>query len=150
MNNYRRSGFVAAFFYLPLLAIPTVRQTEGRELRPADHGLTYQETPTSSTENSAELSSFFGRGATVSNVPLPEARNMSDPAWWSNGRGGGGGGGRTRVDHVKVVLLVASLVCGTAGVVLLAVAASVFLFRFQKRRALIPTPTTFSSSLNVF
>ncbi|KAK2991246.1 hypothetical protein RJ640_018003 [Escallonia rubra] len=142
MNSYRRSGFVAAFFYLQLLAIPTVRQTEGRELRPSDHGLTYQETPASSTtENSAELSSFFGRGATVSNVPLPEARNMSDPAWWSNGGGGGGGGGgRTRVDHAKAVLLVASLVCGIAGVVLLAVAAFVFLFRFQKRKALVPTP----------
>ncbi|KAK3016134.1 hypothetical protein RJ639_007677 [Escallonia herrerae] len=139
MNNYRRSGFLAAFFHLPLLAIPTVRQTEGRELRPSDHGLTYQETPTSSTENSAELSSFFGRGATVSNVPLPEARNMSDLVWRSNG-GGGRGGGRTRVDHVKAVLVVASLVCGTAGVVLLAVAASVLLFWFQKRRALIPTP----------
>lgn len=129
MEFCSRCGVVAAV----LIAISIVRQSDGRELRPSEHGLTYQDTPPATGENSADMMSFFG-GPAASKVPLPEARNMSDTSSWRNSDGGGGGRrGDGGGDHVSEVLLVASVACGATGVVLLVVAAFVFLFRNQKQ-----------------
>lgn len=90
----------------------------GRELRPSEHGLEYQEL--SSPPPEQEMLSFFG--ATTATVELPEAKNISD-TWL------GAHAGR---DHVRLGLLVATAVCGLTGVVLLAISGVVFLFRLPK------------------
>ncbi|XP_059668351.1 uncharacterized protein LOC132313551 [Cornus florida] len=130
-----RCGVVMAV-YLALIAVSIVTHSDGRELRPSNHGLAYQESPAAG-KNSPEMLSFF-RGTTFpppQKVPLPEAKNMSDESWW-RGSSAVGGGRRGEVrDHVREALLVASLVCGIAGVALLVVAAFLFLFPFQKQRS---------------
>ncbi|KAM7505773.1 hypothetical protein LguiB_004677 [Lonicera macranthoides] len=130
MEFCSRYGVVTAI----LIVISIVKQSDGRELRPSEHGLTNQDTPPATGENTADMMSFFG-GPAASKVPLPEARNMSDMSSWPNSDGGGGrrrDGGREG-DHVSEVLLVASVACGATGVVLLIVAAFIFLFRNQKQ-----------------
>ncbi|KAK1369080.1 hypothetical protein POM88_035172 [Heracleum sosnowskyi] len=105
---------------LLVLFILTV-QSSGRELRPSDHGLPFQNTSTAT--DSPDATSFFG--GTKSKVPLPEAKNLTDVTWRrSDGVSRESGG-------VNKVWLVVSLVCGVTGIALLSVAAFVFIFRFQ-------------------
>lgn len=105
----------------------------GRELRPSDHGLEFQESSPPPAQNGdvQEMRSFFGATATASSssspVELPEAKNISD-TWLGGGRARDGGR-----DHVRLGLLAASAVCGLTGVVLLAISGIVFLFRLPKR-----------------
>ncbi|KAI7741922.1 hypothetical protein M8C21_024301 [Ambrosia artemisiifolia] len=97
-----------------LIGISLAGISSSKELRPSDHGLTND----GAAAASPQMSTFFGGGASSTTTqPLPEARNFSDSSWNNGGEGGGGGGG----DHVRKVLIVSSLVCGTAGVALLAV-----------------------------
>lgn len=96
-------------------------QSSGRELRPSDHGLTFQNT--SAVTESPDATSFFG--GTKSEVPLPEAKNLTDVTWRRSD------GVRRESGGVSKAWLVASLVCGVTGVALLSVAAFVFIFRFQ-------------------
>ncbi|KAL7142440.1 hypothetical protein ABFS83_08G123700 [Erythranthe nasuta] len=110
---------------LVTLAIIT-SQSAGRDLRPSDHGLAYQENTSPPTQNGD--GSFFG-STTPSSPTLPEAQSTG---------GGGGGGERSRDvrgDLTRMVLLVASAICGVAGVVLLVVSAVVFIVRRRKHRA---------------
>lgn len=102
----------------------------GRELRPSDHGLAYQENSSPPTQNddAQEMRSFFGATTTVQ---LPEAKNISDTWVSAHAEGRARDVGR---DHVRLGLLVASAVCGVTGVVLLAISAIVFLYRLQKQR----------------
>lgn len=95
-------------------------QSNCRDLRPSEHGLTYQE---GSPRNNDTLAFF---GGTAPPLPLPEARNISET--WGNEEGSGDIGR----DHLKIGLLVSSAVCGVAGVVLLVVSGIVFLFRMRK------------------
>ncbi|XP_011096688.1 uncharacterized protein LOC105175794 [Sesamum indicum] len=110
-------------------------QSAARDLRPSDHGLSYQQhsLPPAQNGDAQEMRSFFGTAtSSSSSVQLPEAKNISD-TWWS----AHAGGGRTRDvggDHVRLGLLVASAVCGLTGVVLLGVSGVVFLFRLQKQK----------------
>ncbi|CAA0823761.1 Unknown protein [Striga hermonthica] len=110
----------------------------GRDLRPSDHGLAYQETspspPPQQNDDARGTLSFFG-GTASSSVELPEARNISD-SWWSS-RGGSDAGREARGagrDRVRLGLLVASGVCGLTGGVLLVVSGVVFLFRHRNRK----------------
>ncbi|KAA8519362.1 hypothetical protein F0562_013618 [Nyssa sinensis] len=105
MEFCRRYGFIKAAY---LIAILIIGQSDGRELRPSEHGLAYQNSTTKTTgKKSPEMMSFFGGSvSSASNVPFPEAKNMSD-SWWSDYGGGRRGEGR---DHVRQVLVVASLI----------------------------------------
>ncbi|KAJ4702963.1 Transmembrane protein [Melia azedarach] len=127
--------------YMPLITILLIRATLARELRPSDHGLEYQSPPPSSGKSSPQMTSFFkgsSSPSTSSNVALPRALNSTDDSWWtarhSRGR-----------DHVKHVMLVASLVCGLTGVVLLVVSAFIYFFRFQDRNS---SPSSSSARLS--
>ncbi|KVI09235.1 uncharacterized protein LOC112513372 [Cynara cardunculus var. scolymus] len=125
MENWWRWGMLMAL-YLPLIAIPVLRPSEGKELRPSDHGLSNQG---DEQAKAPQMSSFFGSGVSSTTQPLPEARNLSDPSWSSGGSGGGS------ADHVRKVLIVSSLVCGIAGIFLLVAAGILFLHRFKNRRS---------------
>ncbi|KAA8514831.1 hypothetical protein F0562_018010 [Nyssa sinensis] len=121
--------------YLQLFAILLVMKSDGRDLRPSEHGLGYQNS-TATGENSADMMSFFGGSlsSTAPGMPWPEARNMSNSSqYWNNSDVGGGR------DHVREVLLVASLACGITGVALLAAAVFIFAFHLQKKRS-SPSP----------
>ncbi|KAL7102596.1 hypothetical protein ACP275_08G129400 [Erythranthe tilingii] len=125
LDFFFQYGVVAS---LVTLAIIT-SQSAGRDLRPSDHGLAYQENTSPPTQNGN--GSFFG-STTPSSPTLPEAQ--------STGGGGGGGGGEDRSrdvrgDLTRMGLLVASAICGVAGVVLLVVSAVVFIVRRRKHRA---------------
>ncbi|OIT22569.1 PREDICTED: uncharacterized protein LOC109217423 [Nicotiana attenuata] len=109
----------------------------GRELRPSEHGLPYQQSsniPTAKADD-PQLHSFFAGagGKSPPSSALPEARNLT---WWNNTGNNGDEMSRdsNRKDHVREVLLVSSLVCGAAGVVLLAVSGFVFVVRLRKKR----------------
>ncbi|KAK4399423.1 hypothetical protein Sango_1417800 [Sesamum angolense] len=116
-----------------LITLSTIR---ARDLRPSDHGLSYQQHsfPPAQNGDAREMRSFFGTAtSSSSSVQLPEAKNISE-TWWS----AHAGGGRTREgeggDHVRLGLLVASAVCGLTGVILLGVSGVIFLFRLQKQK----------------
>ncbi|KAM3284586.1 hypothetical protein P3S67_023385 [Capsicum chacoense] len=110
-------------------------QSNGRYLRPAEHGLTAnQSTTTTTNDDVPEMLSFFGgngRRNTQPPVALPLAENIS----WI---GGDNKEGERPVhyknkDHVRDVLLISSLVCGASGVVLLAVSVFVcVVLKFRK------------------
>ncbi|KAL3741330.1 hypothetical protein ACJRO7_016893 [Eucalyptus globulus] len=68
-------------------------------------------------------------------VPLQNGTNSSDDPWWRGAGYGGGEGGRGRRDHVRGVLLAASIMCGITGASLLFAAGLVFLFKFRKERS---------------
>ncbi|XP_022847726.1 uncharacterized protein LOC111370282 [Olea europaea var. sylvestris] len=124
LNCYFQYGVVA------FVAIFTViSQSDGRELRPSDHGLSYQDSsPPMKANGTAEMLYFFGATTSSSSAPLPKTKNFSDPAtWWSNHKVG-----RSSGEHLKRSLLVASLICGLTGVALLSVAGIIFLLRLRK------------------
>ncbi|KAL0442444.1 UNVERIFIED_CONTAM: hypothetical protein Slati_1967100 [Sesamum latifolium] len=124
-----------SFLHFAVVAFLTLSTILARDLRPCDHGLSYQQHsfPPAPNGDAQEMRSFFGTAtSSSSSVQLPEAKNISD-TWWS----AHAGGGRTRDvggDHVRMGLLVASAVCGLTGVVLLGVSGVVFLFRLQKQK----------------
>ncbi|KAK1440954.1 hypothetical protein QVD17_06789 [Tagetes erecta] len=107
--------------YLPLITISTA----GKQLRPSNHGLTNDaNSPETAEAASPEMSSFFGAGGD-SSKPLPEARNFTDPSYNSSGDGGS--------DDTRKILMVSSLVCGSAGVVLLGVVGFLFVRRYRNK-----------------
>ncbi|KAI3455929.1 hypothetical protein Pfo_012592 [Paulownia fortunei] len=128
-HNFSQYGVVA---FVALLAI--LGQSCGRDLRPSDHGLAYQEdsSPPTQSGDAQEMLSFFGATTASSSVQLPEAKNISDTWWSAHEDGRARDVGR---DHVRLGLLVASGVCGLTGVVLLVVSGIVFLIRLQKQKA---------------
>ncbi|KAG5235351.1 transmembrane protein [Salix suchowensis] len=129
--TFLREITTSTAFYVQLsiiLLITIMQHSEARELRPSDHGLEYQSLPPTGAKLPPHMKHFFGasNSATRNTMPpstgaaLPTA-NSSDSSWWRAAGGGGkGGGGRSGGgDHVKHLLLVASLVCGVAGLGLL-------------------------------
>ncbi|GFP95956.1 hypothetical protein PHJA_001739700 [Phtheirospermum japonicum] len=116
MSQYGVVTFVA------LVAI-LGRPCGGRDLRPSDHGLSYQGDPSPPPARSGdaqEMLSFFG--ATTSSPAV------------EGGRGGGVARDDAGRDHVRLGLVVASGVCGLTGVVLLVVSGVVFVVRLQKQK----------------
>ena len=133
-----------------MIMIMMARESYGRELRPSDHGLEYQQSPPPGTK-SPEMVSFF-EGSAGNSRPssssssfdaLPRAMNSNDTSWWTNGPIGGAGGRRNGGgDHVRHVLVVASVVCGVTGVVLLVASAFIYLFRYKKQKSSSPSTST--------
>ncbi|KAK4347410.1 hypothetical protein RND71_033749 [Anisodus tanguticus] len=110
-------------------------QSNGRELRPAEHGLTNQNASSSTATTNDDVSgmlSFFdgnGRRNTQPPVALPIADNLTG----IKGDRGEMTAHHNSKDHVKEVLLISSLVCGAIGVVLLVVSVFVYVvLRFRK------------------
>ena len=126
---------IAIYWPLILLTI-NGDQSESRELRPSDHGLQYQNSP----PVGGEMRSFFGGSksspSTSSDMAMPKAMNSNstdDTSWW--GKGGSHGSGSGRKDHVRDVLLLASVACGITGVALLVASALVYIFKFRRQRS---------------
>ncbi|KAH7545493.1 hypothetical protein FEM48_Zijuj01G0099700 [Ziziphus jujuba var. spinosa] len=121
-------------------------ESNGRELRPSDHGLDFQESTPSGEKESPEMKSFFG-GEGVSpttNVALPKALNSTAPSWWSVGSDGG-----EKRDRVRQVLLVGSLVCGVTGVALLVASGLLYIFKYKKQKnSSIPIQSSSSPPIN--
>lgn len=112
-------------------------ESSGRELRPSDHGLEYQESTPPAEKKSPGMKSFFGGGPSpATNAALPWAMNSTEPSW------SGGGGKR---DRVRQVLLVGSLVCGVTGVALLVASGLLYIFKYKKQKS---TPIPSSSPPN--
>lgn len=142
-QNFPQYGVVLFVYFLALSITISllITQSDGRYLRPSDHGLSYQDTSHPTNNTIAEMISFFNGGKTVT---FPEAKNFT-------GAGAGGGSSsspaatwwnyrerrRSRDDHknhVREILLVTSLVCGLSGVVLLVVSAFWFVLRSRWQR----------------
>ncbi|KAL7195185.1 hypothetical protein ACSBR1_035414 [Camellia fascicularis] len=137
MKNWPQHGGAIAV-PISLIVIFVIGRSDGRDLRPSEHGLAYQNNVTAAGEKSPEMRSFFGGAmptVPAPSVPMPVAKNMSDASWWREVSGGGGGGGGGRRDHVRDALVVATMVCGATGVVLLVVAGLLFVVRYQRRRS---------------
>nr|XP_004231565.1 uncharacterized protein LOC101267460 [Solanum lycopersicum] len=120
-------------FFIIIIIIVSIfsPNSYGRELRPSEHGLPYQHSsyPTAKSTD-PELHSFFAGTGEKTPSSLPEARNLT---WWANS-GDQMSRDSNRKDHVRQVLLISSLVCGAAGVVLLTVSAVVFAVRLRERK----------------
>ncbi|KAG8482009.1 hypothetical protein CXB51_026906 [Gossypium anomalum] len=117
-----------------VIVLILVQESTARELRPSDHGLEYQSLPPKGLK-SPEMMSFFGStskssstssSSTPSVVALPKATNSNDTSWWrtvANNQQGN--------DHVRHVLLLGSLICGVAGVALLAASAFIYVIKIK-------------------
>ncbi|KAL5577392.1 hypothetical protein UlMin_019091 [Ulmus minor] len=125
-----------------LITIIIAGESDGRELRPSDHGLDYQESPPPG-EKSPQMVTFFGGGggekegsSPSSNMPMPRAMNSNDTTWWK-AIGGRTGNGK---DRVRQDLVVASLVCGITGVALLVVSGLLYIFKFKRQKSTSTSP----------
>ncbi|XP_010054220.2 uncharacterized protein LOC104442492 [Eucalyptus grandis] len=132
---------IYAHLALCVLFSTDVTQSESRELRPSDHGLQFQDPPPAGEKLPQEMASFFGgsplspSSSNPSVLPLLNGTNSSDDPWWRGAGYGGGEGGRGRREHVRGVLLVASIVCRITGATLLFGSGLVFLLKFRKQRS---------------
>ncbi|CAI9089623.1 OLC1v1024229C1 [Oldenlandia corymbosa var. corymbosa] len=139
---------VLCLSYFITVSLVVFTRSDGRYLRPSDHGLAYQEPsaqPAAKGDSPPEMLSFFNGGN--SSPALPEARNFTDArggiggqTWWNDRERR-----MSRDAHrkrVREVLLITSLVCGLAGVVLLAASAFVLVVRYRRQRQ--PPPPTLS------
>ncbi|KAJ6314438.1 hypothetical protein OIU78_018003 [Salix suchowensis] len=125
-----------------IMIIINIQDSKARELRPSDHGLGFQSMPPTAVKFPPDMKQFFGASSAAtstssSGVALPKAMNSNDTSWWRTAGAGGGGGG----DHVRHVLLVASLVCGVTGLGLLVTSALIFYFMRHKNQS-SPSSTT--------
>ncbi|KAJ7969121.1 Transmembrane protein [Quillaja saponaria] len=129
--------------YGPLIGLLIAAESGGREIRPSEHGLEYQNSPPPGNKFPPKMKSFFkgkDSSSTSSNVALPKAMNStSQSSWWGNGGDGDGGGGKGNNgggrDHVKDVLLVGSIVCGITGVIILVASGFLYIFRFRNQKS---------------
>ncbi|XP_044497302.1 uncharacterized protein LOC123219409 [Mangifera indica] len=137
-----RTVSVIISLHLPLITIMIIKSTVARELRPSDHGLEYQSAPPPAAKTKPEMRLFFKGSSSPStsnssnSVALPRAMNSNDTSWWNANVAGGGSGGR---DHVRHVMLVASLVCGVTGLALLIASAFIYIFKHQSRKSSSPS-----------
>ncbi|RZB96551.1 uncharacterized protein LOC114424386 [Glycine soja] len=109
--------------------------SSARELRPSDHGLTFQTLSPAGPHSSPEMRSFFNSAnsspsmSSSSDVALPRAMDSgeaSPPAWWQTD------GGHS-VEGVGKALTMASLGCGVAGAVLLVASGLIYLLKYRNR-----------------
>ncbi|KAK7331277.1 hypothetical protein VNO77_25497 [Canavalia gladiata] len=116
------SGFVIAIVVL------LAGGSAARDLRPSEHGLVFQASPPANS--SVEMRSFFNsnKGSSPSDAPLQNVTESMPPSWWrATGDGSGGG------SHLRGALMMASLVCGITGGVLLVASALLYLFKHRRR-----------------
>lgn len=151
-NRNRREGEKASFSFLHtemerhcfryvvvlfaiVISVDNLRHAAGgRELRPSDHGLAYQDSSKpAKKQDVVDMLSFFGRTPPPP-LELPEGKNVTG-AWWSDTVEASPSRDGERKHHLmKEVLLVASLVCGVTGAGLLAAAAFLVASRRRDRR----------------
>ncbi|VFQ71446.1 unnamed protein product [Cuscuta campestris] len=132
------SKYSVLVLVLLLISQNILNQTaDGRDLRPSEHGLADQEStsksPGAGNSSSSGMLAFFG--VSPASVELPAGRNFT-ASWMSAGASGRSitRDGKTE-DPIREGLFVGSLVCGLAGVVLVAVSAALLLIvRFRKQR----------------
>ncbi|XP_018853197.1 uncharacterized protein LOC109015174 [Juglans regia] len=132
----------AIAIYTLLVLIALIGELDSHELRPSYHGLDYQSSAAVAGHESApEMRSFFGGSSSpTSTVAMPKAMNSNstnnDTSWW----GGHSAGGK---DHVREVLLVASVACGITGVALLVASTLICVFKSRRQRSPpVPPPTS--------
>lgn len=108
----------------------------GKELRPSQHGLAFQNSSPAWVNSSSDISSFFNASSTSNSsdmMTMPKAANSSSDSspssWWRSTAGDGGGR-----NHVREALVVASLVCGVTGGVLLVATGLIYLSKHRKRK----------------
>ncbi|KAL2343189.1 hypothetical protein Fmac_004474 [Flemingia macrophylla] len=123
-----------AIHFAVFAAVILAATSSARDLRPSDHGLTFQTLSPAGPQSSPEMRSFFNSAdsspsiSSSSDVALPRAMDSgstSPPPWWRHGGAG---------DGLGKALTVASVVCGVAGVVLLVASGLVFLFKYRNRK----------------
>lgn len=141
------------FIIILLLSIMSSFQSNGRELRPAEHGLTANQnsssTTTTTNDDVPKMLTFFGDNNRGRNTQPPVALPIAENVTWIGGERGGMSVHHNSKDQVRDVLLISSLVCGATGVVLLAVSVFVcVVLRFRKEKAVqngketMPTTTS--------
>ncbi|XP_020217121.1 uncharacterized protein LOC109800698 [Cajanus cajan] len=108
--------------------------SSARDLRPSDHGLTFQTFSPAGPRSSPEMRSFFNSAnsspsmSSSSDVALPRAMDSGDaspPAWWRPAAGH---------DGIGKALTVASVVCGAGGAALLVASAFIYLLKHRNRK----------------
>ncbi|RDX66717.1 hypothetical protein CR513_54484, partial [Mucuna pruriens] len=126
-----------ALLFALFVSLILVGPSSARELRPSDHGLTFQTLSPAAPHSSPEMRSFFNNAnsspamSSSSDVALPRAMDSGDaspPEWWRPAASGSGGA------NARKVLTVASLVCGVAGAVLLVASGLIYLFKHRRNR----------------
>ncbi|XP_058749429.1 uncharacterized protein LOC131622415 [Vicia villosa] len=102
----------------------------GRELRPSDHGLGYQSSPPANSP--PDMKSFFNSNNSSSSSSFSDASpwNLTNSLPPVLPRTTGHDGGR-----LGKALVMASLVCGITGVILLVVSVLLFLFKRRRRNS---------------
>ncbi|KAG2689445.1 hypothetical protein I3760_09G138800 [Carya illinoinensis] len=147
MVSFRGIATVIAI-YATLISISLTGESESHELRPSYHGLDYQSSA-EGKKSAQEMRSFFGGSSptsTSSNVAMPNAMDSNSTdngtSWWT-GRGSHG------ADHVRRVLLVASVACGVTGVALFVATTLLYIFKFRRQRSpAVPQPSSAALSCN--
>ncbi|KAK4254741.1 hypothetical protein QN277_010077 [Acacia crassicarpa] len=110
-------------------------ESTAKELRPSEHGLEFQNSPSAWLNYSSGMRSFFN-SSQVSNssdiMTMPKASNSSDSspsAWWSSSTDSG------ERSRLRPALVIASLVCGVTGVILLVATGLIFLSKHRKHNS---------------
>ncbi|KAJ4916905.1 hypothetical protein Rs2_02455 [Raphanus sativus] len=112
-------------FMIVFIILDATTTIDGRELRPADHGLEYYYEP---SESSSEMTSFFGPpswnelDSTPSSSSSPAASILPSAVKSSAPKDRGGDDGHV-MNHV---LVVGSFVCGLTGVALMVASAFIY------------------------
>lgn len=112
-------------FMIVFIILEATTTIDGRELRPADHGLEYYYEP---SESSSEMTSFFGPpswnelDSTPSSSSSPAASILPSAVKSSAPKDRGGDDGHV-MNHV---LVVGSFVCGLTGVALMVASAFIY------------------------
>ncbi|XP_054779290.1 uncharacterized protein LOC129287149 [Prosopis cineraria] len=122
-------GFATAV----IIGLMFAGESIGKDLRPSEHGLEFQNSPSAWLNYSSEMRSFFNSSQASNSsdiMTMPKPTNSSDSSrssWWSNTDGG-------ERNHVRNALVVASLVCGVTGVILLVATGLLFLSKHRKHK----------------
>ncbi|KNA18258.1 hypothetical protein SOVF_072560 [Spinacia oleracea] len=113
---------------ITLLILLVIVVGESRELRPSEHGLPFQNLP----EKSPDMVVFFGdQDSPPEKKPPAIVGSMNETAssdtWWRESPG------KRKEIKLSKALMIATVVCGCIGVVLLLAAAFLFALNFYRR-----------------
>ncbi|KAK9286387.1 hypothetical protein L1049_014782 [Liquidambar formosana] len=76
----RSFGFTIAVAYLLLIVVTFIGGAGGREIRPSEHRLEYQNGPQAGKKSPGMMTFFKGTSSSALEVALPKAINSSYPA----------------------------------------------------------------------
>uniref|UniRef100_A0A7C9CPP7 Uncharacterized protein n=1 Tax=Opuntia streptacantha TaxID=393608 RepID=A0A7C9CPP7_OPUST len=133
-QRIRRNDVGAAAMVISFVVLVVIMsRAESRDLRPSEHGLPFQN---NFPARSPEMVLFFGEEVSPPAKRPPTIVGNSTSAvpdsWWKGSKG-------SEEDRVRKALMVATVVCGGTGVVLLAAAAVLFAVHFRRQRAVSST-----------